>query len=125
VRVTRQLALLVTCLLALAIPAGAVASGSFEICGLHRNLETGTGKLYVRVSGPGDLFLEGAGVLPIDREPMGAQTVRFPVVLTGKAKEHLLETGSATVLAKVTYTPDGGHARAKSKRLTLRAALPK
>jgi hypothetical protein len=130
------LALLAACLVvvgaASAATAHQLASRSvdrhrtgFEIGQLHRNLETGTGKLAVTVPGPGDLFLYGAGLLPILRQPAQAGTVHFPVVLTGRAKRHLLSTGSATVRAKIAFTPQGGAARTKTVRLTLRAALPK
>jgi hypothetical protein len=127
------LALSTACLLLAVAPAGALgapgpasrASGGFEVGKLQRNLETGTGKLFVRVPGPGDLFLHGAGILPIDREPARAEVVRFPVVLIGPAKQRLLREASATVRAKVTFTPENGEARTKTKMLTLRAALPK
>jgi hypothetical protein len=124
--VSALLALAAACSLLAAAPAGAPASrpsSAFEIGKLQRNLETGTGKLAVTVPGPGDLFLFGAGVLPILREPAGEQTVNLPVIAFGAAKRHLLRRGFVTLTAKITFTPTGGSARTRVKKLTLKAAL--
>ncbi len=94
-------------------------SNKFKFGKLKLNRKKGTAILVVKVPGAGKLVLKGKGIHKAKRAAKKAGNVKLPVKLVGKAKRKLLETGKATVKAKVTFTPTGGTARTKAKSLTL------
>jgi hypothetical protein len=87
------------------------------------NKKRGTAKLPVTVPGPGKLLLTGGGVVKQQKTPKAAGTVKMLVKVKGKKKSMLDTTGKLQVKVKVTYTPTGGTARSKSKRLVLKELL--
>ncbi len=87
---------------------------------LNRN--RGTAKLPVTVPGPGTLALSGRGVVPVhatDSKDVAAGTTKLTVRAAGRARRRLRRHGAATVHPTVTYTPSGGRARTKFKRVRL------
>jgi len=107
----------------IAAPVTAPPSNKFKFGKLKLNRKKGTAALFVRVPGSGKLVLGGKGVRKVKRQARKAGKVKLPVKLVGKAKRKLLSTGKAKVLAKVTFTPNGGTPRTKSKPLTLKKQL--
>ena len=86
------------------------------------NRSRGTAKLPVTVPGPGTLALGGRGVVPVhakSSKDIGAGTTKLTVRTAGHARRRLRRHGSATVHPTVTYTPSGGRARTKFKRVRL------
>jgi DNA-binding beta-propeller fold protein YncE len=107
------------CTSATPIAAPVTPSNKFKFGKLKLNRKKGTAMLFVKVPGAGKLVLKGKGIHKVKRVAKKAGNVKLPVKLVGKAKRKLLETGKATVRAKVTFTPTGGTARTKAKSLTL------
>ena len=83
----------------------------------------GTAKLPVTVPGPGTLLLTGRGVVKQKKTAAAAGTVKMLVKVKGKKKKTLDTTGKLQVKVKVTYTPTGGTANSKSKKLVLKQLL--
>ena len=88
--------------------------------GKPRPNKKGTAKLPVSVPGPGELDLaETKKVKPQRKRAPGAGEVKLKVKPKGESRRVLRKKGKAKVLAKVTYTPDGGDPSTESKRLKL------
>jgi NHL repeat-containing protein len=101
--------------------AGALkTSPRFKLGRLRLNEKKGTATLFVEVPGSGRIVLAGKDILKVIAPARHAGSAALPVRLTGTALFHLRRAGVATVKAKVTFTPKGGRARAKSKKLTLK-----
>jgi hypothetical protein len=97
-------------------------SNQFSFRALKRNKRRGTATLTVEVPGPGSLELAGKGIRAQDSAVSGSGSPLRPklrIRATGAKKRKLNETGSVQVKANVTYTPTGGNARKKSKRIKL------
>jgi hypothetical protein len=109
-----------------ASPSNAFAFGELKL-----NKNQGTATLAVDVPGPGTLVLTGKGL--VKQRPGGASRtvrvaakavsaagkVKLKVKSKGKKKRKLNRTGTVKVKAKVTYTPTGGTANSKAKRIKL------
>jgi len=80
----------------------------------------GVGKLTVKVVGPGEVSLARTGRVKGQRK-RAAQSgeLKLTIEAEGRAKKRLKKMGRAKVKAKVTYTPDGGTSKTKSKKITL------
>lgn len=97
------------------------APNDFSFGKLKRNRKKGTAKLTVNVPGAGDLKLAKSKQVKGDRERADSEgSVRLRVKAKGKTAEKLEDEGKAKVKAKVTYSPDGGDPRTKSKRVKLK-----
>jgi hypothetical protein len=102
-------------------------SNAFTIGKPKRNKRRGTARLPVTVPGPGTLTLRGEGVKPqrpvqparAARFVNAAGTVKLAIVAKGKAKRRLNRTGKVKLRLKITYTPTGGLANIKKKRVKL------
>ena len=95
-------------------------SNAFSFGKVRRNTKKGTAKLTVRVPGAGALVLAGTNqVKPAQAQPTTARKLSLMVVPRGKARKRLKRVGTATVRAKVTYTPTGGVALTKTKKVKL------
>jgi hypothetical protein len=105
-----------------AVDAGSapVPGNEFSFGKVKRNRNKGTAKLQVKVSGPGELELaKTKKVKPQHTRAAGEGKVRLAIKPRPKSKRALRKTGKAKVVAKVTYTPDGGEPNTESKRLRL------
>ncbi|HEY7256178.1 MAG TPA: choice-of-anchor D domain-containing protein [Solirubrobacterales bacterium] len=109
-------------------PAQAVAparpSNAFGFGKVVYNRGRGTASLPVRVPGPGTLLLGGKGLIARKGPGStlvlgGAGTARLAIVATGRWESALDRTGRAKVVASVTYTPTGGDALTKSRKIAL------
>jgi hypothetical protein len=107
-------------------PPAAEPSNRFRFGKLKRNKRKGTAILFVRVPGPGKLVLAKTKKLKGARKrAKKAGKVRLPIRPRGKAKRRLAARaagkgpGRLKVRVRVTFTPDGGSPRTKSKRLKL------
>lgn len=99
-------------------PSNVISFGKFK-----RNKKKGTGKLTVLVPGPGKLTLTGKGVKKTTRSAKKEGKVALKVASKGKAKRKLRHSGKVKVKVKVTFTPTGGTAGSKSKKLVLKRKL--
>jgi DNA-binding beta-propeller fold protein YncE len=109
----------------IAAPAAVKPTPVFKLGKLQLNRRTGRASLAVTVSGPGSLALDGRGLKSTRRQAAAATTVKLPVKLIGKAAKKLAASGTAKVLAKITFTPTAGTALSKTKKLTLKKTLPR
>jgi hypothetical protein len=91
----------------------------FTIGKLKRNAGNGTAVLLVTVPGPGKLVLTGKRVRKAAARARKAGRVKLPVRPTHKGLETLGRTGRLAVTLRVSFTPDGGTANAKTKKATL------
>jgi hypothetical protein len=99
-------------------------SNEFRFGKVKRNKKRGTAKLTVIVPGPGQLELaKNRKVKPKGKRADSAGRTKLPIKPKRKAKKRLKRKGKAKVRAKVTYTPDGGVANTKSKRVKLKKRL--
>lgn len=105
-------------------PAPPAPSNQFKFGQLKLNKKAGTATLTITLPGAGSAVLKGNGVKKVKKAAKKAGKLSLPVKLKGKAKEKLLEKGRASVSAKLTFTPTGGKALTKQKRLTLKKTLP-
>ncbi|MDX6623446.1 MAG: tripartite motif-containing protein 71 [Solirubrobacterales bacterium] len=101
----------------------AAPSNKFRFGKLKLNEKAGTATLTITVPGAGSAVLKGNGIKKVKRTAKKAGKLKLPVKLKGKAKEKLLEQGRSAVSAKVTFTPKGGKALTKQKRMTLKKRL--
>jgi hypothetical protein len=106
-------------------------SNQFTFGGVKRNKDNGTAVLTVQVPGPGTLNLTGTGLKPqrslggasASKEVSAAGKVKLKIKAKGKKKAKLNETGKVKVKAKVTFTPTGGTANSKARRIRLKKAV--
>jgi hypothetical protein len=95
-------------------------SNAFRLGKLKRNENRGTARLTVKVSGAGDLKLARTDrVKPATATAEGAGKAKLEVEPTRGAMRTLNERGRVYVKAEVTFTPVGGEAKTKNKRLKL------
>lgn len=96
-------------------------SNDFTFGKVKRNKQKGTAKLTVNVPGAGDLELATSKQVKGQKKRADAEgSVKLKLKPKGKAKKKLADKGKAKVKAKVTYTPDGGDQKTKSKRVKLK-----
>jgi hypothetical protein len=107
-------------------PPAAEPSNRFRFGKLKRNKRRGTAILFVHVPAPGRLVLaKTKKVKGAAKQAQAAGKVRLRIRPRGKAKRRLLKraggkgVGRLKVTVRVTFTPDGGSARTKTKRLSL------
>lgn len=98
-------------------------SNNFKFGKLKLNKKAGSATLTINVPGAGSAVLKGNGIKKVKKAARKAGKLNLPVKLTGKAKKKLLEKGKSAVSAKITFTPSGGKALTKQKRLTLKKKL--
>ena len=99
-------------------PSNAIKLGKVKF-----NKKKGTAKLSVTVPGPGELSLTGQGVAKQKKSLKAAATAKLLVKAKGKKRKKLNTAGKAKLKAKVTFTPAGGLANTKTKKLTLKKRL--
>jgi hypothetical protein len=98
-------------------------SNEFEFGKVKKNKRKGTAKLTVNVPGAGDLDLaKTKKVKGAEKRAPSEGSVKLKVKPKGKARQKLADKGKAKVKAEVTYTPDGGDANTKHKRIRLARA---
>ena len=70
--------------------------------------------------GPGGLVLRKTGkVKRASKTAAAAGAVKLTVKARGRARERLDDAGEVKVRAKVTFTPTGGTAKTKAKKIKL------
>jgi hypothetical protein len=95
-------------------------SNKFRFGGVKVNKKRGSAKLTVNVPvGPGDLKLAKTGSVKGQRERIEPGEEKLTIKPRGKAKKRLNKRGKAKVKVRVTYTPEGGTVRTKSKKIKL------
>lgn len=100
-------------------PPGAGLRG-FRFDGLRLNRRNGRAVLFVRVSGPGKVFLWGRGVRRLKRNARRAKRVRLPVKPKIPLKRFLKRHGKARIRFNVTFEPTGGTPRTLEKVVVLK-----
>jgi YVTN family beta-propeller protein len=100
-------------------PGRRFPSNLFGIGGLHRDGNHGTAKLEVAVPGPGVLQLGGGRVRTLERTVGVARTVNLEVRPKRSAMEALKRRGELKVRVKITFRPDGGIDRTRTKVIKL------
>jgi CSLREA domain-containing protein len=93
-------------------------SNAFSFGKLTRHKHKGTATQTVTLAGPGKLVLKGKGVKTV-RKTASGRKAKLKVALTGKQLRKLKAKGKLKVGVSVTYTPTGGRARTKHKKITL------
>jgi hypothetical protein len=86
------------------------------------NRRKGTATLRVAVTGTGRLDLYGNGVTNAQRKH-ATGTTKLIVKTSGKARIKLTKTGRAKVKATISYTPEGGKAIKRFKKIVLKKKL--
>jgi hypothetical protein len=86
------------------------------------NKKAGTATLVATFPGPGRLMLVGSGVRRQSKRVTRAGKIRLTIRPSTKTAKTLKRHGSAAVKVTLTYTPTGGHPRARTVKLTLRLA---
>ncbi len=94
-------------------------SNEFGFGKLKLNRDRGTAKLAVELPGPGEVALSGEYLTAVGKHPAAAGEVRLKVKPLGKTKRTLHRRGRATVRPNVTFTPTGGDARTRTRRVQL------
>jgi len=83
------------------------------------NRKKGTATLRVAVTGTGRIDLYGNGVANVSRKKASG-TAKLVVRASGKARIKLAQTGWAKVKARIAYTPEGGKAIERLKKVVLK-----
>jgi hypothetical protein len=94
-------------------------SSHFKLEEVERNEGRGTATLALDLPGPGNLKLSGKGVKPRSTHAAEAGKAKLPIKPRGKVKRRLGSRGEAKVKVEVTFKPEGGASRTKSKRVKL------
>jgi hypothetical protein len=103
-----------------ASPCALGTSNDFRLGKVRRNERRGTAKVAVLVPGPGKVRLANARLVRGAKAVARARPkVKLSVRPRGKARTGLVRRGNATVKAKVIYTPKGGSASTRTKRIRL------
>ena len=98
-------------------------ANDFNIGKTKLNKKKGTAKVLVTLPGPGKLVITGNGVAKQRYFPKAAGLVKALVKAKGKKADTLNFTGKVRLKVKFTYTPTGGVAKVKIKRVTLKKNL--
>jgi hypothetical protein len=106
-------------------PAAPPVSNRFAFGKARLNEKRGTASLAVTVPGPG-LLKSTVGRAAGHRAGASAAnfvgaagTVKIPIVASGKIEKKLERVGRVKVIVRVVFTPNGGTATTKSRKLTL------
>jgi hypothetical protein len=94
-------------------------SNAFGFGKLKLNKKKGTATQVVDLPSPGALVLSGAGVKGSSRE-VGGGSAKLAIVPIGKKKQQVRRNHRAKLRIDVTFTPQGGLAATRSKKLTVR-----
>lgn len=94
-------------------------SNAFKFGKLKRNKGKGTAKLQVEVPGPGQLMLTGKKVKKKTLDAKRAGTLALAIVPKSQLAGKLKSKGAAQTSIKVTFTPSGGTANARTKSVKL------
>lgn len=105
---------------AIAEPTAGGPSNEFSLGKLKLNKRKGTASLALEVPGPGTVALSGKDLKSQRKTAGGAGTVKLTIKPKGNAKSKLRKAGKTTLKAVVTYTPSGGDARTKTKKVKLK-----
>jgi virginiamycin B lyase len=107
-------------------------SNEFSFGKLKRNKRRGTATLIVFAPGPGELALNGKGLVKqrttadggnlrtIERALTATGKVKLRIKAKGRKRRKLNRTGRVKVAAKVTYTPTFGLPATKTRKIRLR-----
>lgn len=95
-------------------------SNRFRLVGLVKNRSNGSAVLFVRVPGPGKLFLWGRGVRRKKRTARRAKTVQLPIKPKIPLKRFLKQHGRGRIRVNVSYEPTGGVPREREKVIVLK-----
>ncbi|MGC1853137.1 MAG: NHL repeat-containing protein [Solirubrobacterales bacterium] len=95
-------------------------SNRFRFVGLIKNRSNGSAVLFVRVPGPGKLFLWGRGVRRLRRTAPRMKTVRLPVKPKIPLKRFLKQHGRGRIRVNVSFEPSGGEVRTREKVIVLK-----
>jgi hypothetical protein len=95
-------------------------TNSFTVGKVTANKSKGTATVSVKVPNAGRLVVSGKGVKRASKSVAAPGTVKLTVRAKGNTLKTLRNTGKAKISPKVTYTPTGGKAKARSKKLTLK-----
>jgi hypothetical protein len=104
-------------------PSPGLPSNAFSLGTLKLNKRLGNAKLAVVVPGRGQVSLTGKNLRRRSAAPTAAGTVRLKIAAKGKARTQLEATGRTTLRVVVTYTPTGGNAASKTKRVRLKLTI--
>jgi hypothetical protein len=103
------------------LEGGGAPDNRFKITKVKLNKKRGTAKATVKVPGPGVITASGGGVDKAKKAPKKAGKVKLQIEAGSRKLERKLERrGKLAVKPKFRYTPDGGEARAKKKRIKLK-----
>lgn len=94
-------------------------SNEFSFGKLKRNKRRGTATLVVLAPGPGELALNGKGLVNHRTTAEGGK-VKVRIKAKGRKRRKLNRTGRVKVAAKVTYTPTFGLPATKTRKARLR-----
>jgi dipeptidyl aminopeptidase/acylaminoacyl peptidase len=93
----------------------------FSFSKVKKNVKKGSAKLSVKVPGPGELEVAKSNKLKrTSKRASSKGSVKLKIASRGKGKKKLKEKGGLKVRADVSYRPDGGSSRTKTKKLTLK-----
>jgi DNA-binding beta-propeller fold protein YncE len=95
-------------------------SNRFRLVGLIKNRSNGSAVLFVRVPGPGRVFLWGRGVRRKGRTARRAKTVPMPVKPKIPLKRFLKQHGRGRIRVNVGFEPTGGVPREREKVIVLK-----
>src|SRR5918996_952551 len=107
-------------------------SNEFSFGKVKRNKRRGTATLVVLTPGPGELALNGKGLVKqrataaggnfrtIERAVTAAGKVKLRIKAKGRKRRKLNRTGRVKLAAKVTYTPTFGLPATKTRKIRLR-----
>jgi sugar lactone lactonase YvrE len=101
-------------------PVAKPPSNRLRFAGLRRNRRNGSAVLFVRVAGPGKVFLWGRGVRRVRRGTQRAKRVRLPVRPKIPLKRFLKRRGKAAIRVNVGFQPVAGIPRTFEKRIVLK-----
>ena len=93
-------------------------SNEFSFGKLRKLKRKGKARLSLKLSGPGGVALGGKDVKKRGLHA-GGDECRLLIAATGKKRRRLRRSGSSRLALKVSYTPDGGSAKTKDKRVRL------
>jgi DNA-binding beta-propeller fold protein YncE len=101
-------------------PLPVLPANRFKFGRVKLDKRKGTGRLFVKVPGPGKLLLRGGGVRRARRHAGKAGIVGMPVAAVGGKKRHLRRHHRVKLQIKVTFTPTGGRPFTRSTKVHLK-----
>jgi hypothetical protein len=94
-------------------------ANNFKVKRVKKSRRTGQLKLVVKVPGVGLLQMRGKGIRSRSKRTLKAGKVGLKVKATGSTLAALDLKGATRIRTKLTFTPDDGDGRTKTKRVTL------